>query len=107
MISDVDLISTYCIPYFTADGLDGCSKVSGFTVWKSLYYGTYLQTASELLIEDMISLNNQVNLYPMIIQPPSVTHRTADKPILFRNSTVIARSSVFGCEPDNVSLTYE
>ena len=87
----------------TGDGLPQCTRVSGFTVWKSYDFGLYLQVSTELMVSNIVSLENQVHVFPFVYSPSATAHQYASKPITIFNATIIGRSNTFGCDADIVS----
>ena len=43
------------------DGMTGCTLIQGFTIWKSFDYGLYFQAESEVQVQEIISIENQVS----------------------------------------------
>jgi hypothetical protein len=78
----------------------GCVKISGFTVYKSQYYGIYYQGNPELVVENNNLIDNQVGVYTLVHGPAPTSHVNANKKVILRNMMIMARSSLADCNND-------
>ncbi|XP_019623376.1 PREDICTED: fibrocystin-L-like [Branchiostoma belcheri] len=86
---------------FPPDGLNPCTKISGFTVWKNHDYGIYFQSGvKELVVENLLAADNQVGVFLMLIGPGSSGHKAVAKSMTIRNSHVVGTTPFFDCNTD-------
>ena len=49
--------------------------LSDFTVWKAWDFGVYVQTMSNMIVSGLVSIDNNLGLYPMILGPSATSHQ--------------------------------
>ena len=85
-----------------------CIRVSGFSIFKSVYWGIYLQVQASLLIDSNILGDNQVNLFTFVIRPSSLGHTFGNKRVDVKNNLIIGQSPPFNCttdiKPDDLNI---
>ena len=77
-----------------------CFKVTGFTIFKSSHYGIYYQGSAELSATENILVDNQINIFTIVIQPGALTHEAAEKKVFIENSLIVGQSEAFDCLKD-------
>ena len=77
-----------------------CIRISGFTVFKSMYWGIYYQGPQSIVVDSNILVDNQVNVYALVIEPKITFHLMSNKTYLLTNSLIVGKSSTFDCEAD-------
>ena len=77
-----------------------CVSISDFTVYKSSHYGIYYQGGASLLADSNVLVENQVNIFAMVIGPDISSHLIANKRIHVQNSCIVGRTSTFDCAND-------
>ena len=77
-----------------------CIRISGFTVFKSMYWGIYYQGPQSIIIDSNVLVDNQVNVYALVIKPNILLHQMSNKTYLLTNSLIVGKSSTFDCEAD-------
>jgi hypothetical protein len=87
------------LPTFAYSNLN-CVRMSGFTVFKSSHWALYYQGEADLLVDSNQLIDNQVNVFSMIIRPPSITHELENKTANIANSLIVGQSSSFDCSKD-------
>ncbi|XP_064635071.1 fibrocystin-L-like [Lineus longissimus] len=90
-------MGTFQLP---GDEQPGCSKLSGFRIWRAFDYGIYSQTESSILMNDLTMADNGVGIWNYVIGPASLTHICEDKTVTVQNSTFIGDSGTFSCSDD-------
>ena len=87
-----------------------CIKISGFTIFKSSHYGIYYQSYASLIVDSNVLIDNQINVFSMVIAPPGLSHLTSNKTILVQNSLIVGRSLKYDCDkdikPDDLNFQY-
>ena len=91
------------------DGILPCSMLANFVVYRTYDFGIYVQTSANVKVVNYLSIDNQLGLFPMVIQPPSASHLYADKWFEVDQSTFVGRSPDYGClgtlTGDNIRLS--
>ena len=77
-----------------------CVKISGFTVFKSQYYGIYYQSGGEVVIENNVMVDNQMTVFTIVFGPSPLSHEPANKKTIQRNSLMVGHSAAHDCEKD-------
>lgn len=77
-----------------------CTKIAGFTVFKSLHWGIYYEAYGSLIAENNILIDNQVSLFSMVVEPDPVEHKAESRTTIVRNSLMIGQTPVFDCTSD-------
>ncbi|XP_064635838.1 fibrocystin-L-like [Lineus longissimus] len=85
---------------FPGDEQPGCSKISGFRIWRAFDFGIYSQTASSMLINDVTMSDNGVGIYNYVYGPASKSHICEEKTVTVQNSAIIGDSGTFSCSDD-------
>ncbi len=93
------LIGVAVLPKFPFS-LD-CLLFSEFTVYKSVYVGLYYQGAPNVAFESNTLIDNQINIFPQVFGPASLSHYfKADRSISIKNNLIIGTSPSFNCMTD-------
>lgn len=77
-----------------------CTRVSGFTVFKSLHWGIYYESYGSLIVEENVLIENKVGLFSMVVEPNPIEHKAENKTSILRRSLVIGQSPTFDCKTD-------
>lgn len=77
-----------------------CVKISAFTIFKSSHYGIYYQGKGELLASENVLVDNQINVFTIVIEPGALTHTAAEKKVVIENSLIVGKSTAFDCLKD-------
>lgn len=77
-----------------------CVTISDFTIFKSVDYGIYYQNNQSLVIDSNILVDNQVGIFGMVLQPPSVSHVFGNKTYSISNTIVVGNSPFLNCSTD-------
>ncbi|XP_078617899.1 fibrocystin-L-like [Branchiostoma floridae x Branchiostoma japonicum] len=89
------------VSVFPGDGINPCTRISKFTVWKNHDYGIYFQAGvTEVVVENLLAADNQVNIFTMLFGPGSTSHRAVAKSMTIRNSHVVGTTPFFDCSTD-------
>lgn len=78
----------------------GCIKIAGFTVFKSMHWGLYYQAPMSVIVENNTLIDNYVNVFTMVIQPATIEHIFSGKYYKLRNTHLIGMSKEFDCVKD-------
>jgi hypothetical protein len=85
-----------------------CIRLRNFTVFKSSHWGIYYQKSSSLILESNVLVDNQINLFGIVIEPSPLTHEVASKSMVVRNSIIVGQSLSFDClrdvKPDDLNF---
>ena len=79
-----------------------CTRISGFTVYKSTNFAILYRAYSSVLIDSNILIDNQVGIYSFVMNPLSNTHQIGNKISTIQNNLIIGQSSVYDCSEDNL-----
>ncbi|XP_070541075.1 fibrocystin-L-like [Ptychodera flava] len=74
---------------FYSDGLQGCSKISNFMVYKSYDFGVWFHPECSVMMSDLVLVDNTCGIMPMIYNPPALSHVTSDKFVSLSNSLIV------------------
>jgi len=87
--------------YILWGGHSACTKVSGFTFHKTLFYGITAQTSSaHLVIDDVIIQDAPVGIYAIMTGPDATMHSAMNKDVTIKNSYIVGRSDSYDCSYD-------
>ena len=82
--------------------LPGCSRVSGFLIWKAYDYGFFSYCDSSIIVDHVIAVDNTVGLFPNVWGPHALSHRAADKYFILRHSLIVGTSPNYDCAEDSI-----
>lgn len=77
-----------------------CVRISGFTIFKSQYFGIYYQSTSELVIDSSTLIDNQIGAFTIIFSPSAKSHIVTTKKYYARDLVIVGKSKGFDCEKD-------
>ena len=77
-----------------------CIKISGFTVFKSVFWGIYYQGPQSVIVDSNVLVDNQVNVFAMVIGPSILGHVLSNKFYTLSNMLIVGKSSTFNCTKD-------
>ena len=77
-----------------------CTKISSFTIYKSVHYGIYYQDGSNIVVDSNIIIDSQINVFAKVVFPSILSHQTSNKYTLIRNSLIVGKSKDFSCTKD-------
>ncbi|XP_075681934.1 fibrocystin-L [Rhinoderma darwinii] len=84
--------------YMNEDGLQDCSLIRGFKLWRCWDYGIYIQIISSVQISDVFLAENGMGVLTIIYTPASVTHQISNKTVQISKSLLVGTSSDFDCK---------
>ena len=93
-LGGVVILPTYSFSKLT------CVSINSFSVYKSSHWGIYYQGVQSIIVDSNILIDNQVNVFTMVIQPSSLNHIPSTKTAQIKNSIIMGRSSSFDCTRD-------
>ena len=79
-----------------------CIRISGFTIYKSQYFGVYYQGNPELVVENNVLIGNKLGVYTIIHGPSPQSHIVTNKKLKTRDMLIIGSSAARSCENDIV-----
>jgi hypothetical protein len=79
-----------------------CTKISSFTIFKSVHYGVYYQASSNIIVDSNIIIDSQINVLAKVVFPSILSHQTSNKYSIIRNSLIVGKSRDFSCSKDLV-----
>jgi hypothetical protein len=82
------------------DEQDGCSKISGFKIWKAFDYGIYSQTKSSIVVSDVTVSDSGVGIFNYVFGPGSTSHICEVKTVTVKNAVIVGDSGTFSCTDD-------
>ncbi len=91
------LVGVYTLP---EDGIPTCGLISNFTVYKTYDFGVFYEAEASLEVSGIVSYDNQIGLFPMVIKPGASQHQFANKYITVRDSLFVGTTSAFDCNVD-------
>jgi hypothetical protein len=87
-----------------------CSKISKFTIFKSVHYGIYYQNKPSVIVDSNILVDNQINVLLKVIDPPVLEHIISRKTMVVKNSLIVGKTDSFDClndiYPENVNTKW-
>ncbi|XP_007934471.1 fibrocystin [Orycteropus afer afer] len=94
--------SLHGLHLYKEDGLDNCTRISGFLAFKNFDYGAMLHVENSVEIENITLVDNAVGLLAVVhmSSAPQISIRNVQ--IVLRNSVIVATSSSFDCIQDRV-----
>ena len=84
------------------EGFRECSMIAGYLTWKNLDYGVFIYPQSSVIVDHVIAVDNTVGLLPNVWGPHALTHKTANKYFILRNSLIVGTSPNYDCADDFV-----
>ena len=87
------------------DGISDCSMIYGYLTWRNLDYGLFSYPRHSVVVDNLIAVDNTVGVIPYVWGPAAVSHRTANKYFILRNSLVVGTSPNYDCADDGI-VTY-
>lgn len=88
------------LPY--TGGLPVCSMLYGYLTWNNLDYGMFIYPQSSVIVVNSIVVDNTVGVFPNVWGPHALSHKTADKYVIVRNSLIVGTSPNYDCAVDNI-----
>ena len=82
------------------DEPDKCSKLSGFTIYRSWVYGVYVQTECSIRLENSVLVDNRIGYFHMSIKPGSLTKMYEYKYSRVENVLFVGQSPSLDCTND-------
>jgi hypothetical protein len=79
------------------EGIIPCTMLANFTIYRTFDFGLYVQTVASVKVMNYLSIDNQLGLFPMIIEPSATGHLREDKVFEISQSTFVGRSSIYDC----------
>jgi hypothetical protein len=89
------------LPGFTYSPNLTCVTIRNFTIFKASHYGIYYQNPLSIFIDSNVLVDNQVNIFLMVIQPPLLAHEMAYKKMVVNKAVIVGESSSFNCTNDS------
>ncbi|XP_069076732.1 fibrocystin-L-like isoform X2 [Pleurodeles waltl] len=83
--------------YMQEDGLPGCSRIQGFTLWRCWDYGIYFQTTESVQINNVKLVDNGMGIFSIIYTPPATSHEMSTKTVTIKKSLLVGSSPNFNC----------
>ncbi|KAM6185543.1 LOW QUALITY PROTEIN: fibrocystin [Rhynchocyon petersi] len=83
-------------------GMDNCTRISGFLVFKNFDYGAMLHVQNSVDIENLTLVDNTVGLLAVVCVSSVLQSSTEEAQIMLRNSVIVATSSSFDCIQDKL-----
>ncbi|CAM4838655.1 unnamed protein product, partial [Rotaria magnacalcarata] len=74
-----------------------CILISGFRTYKAWYYGLYINTARNIIVDSCSLIDGNVGIYTFIIGPLALSHMVGNNTITIRNSLVIGAITPNDC----------
>jgi hypothetical protein len=75
-----------------------CLIISDFIIYKSVYTGIYHQSTANLIVDSNILIDNQLNIFPQVFSPTSVSHEfVSNRSIIISNNLIVGTSPSFNC----------
>ncbi|XP_060046033.1 fibrocystin isoform X3 [Erinaceus europaeus] len=94
--------SLHGLHLYKENGLDNCTRISGFLAFKNFDYGAMLHVENDLVVENITLADNAIGLLA-IVYVSSVSQRSIKNvQILLKNSVIVATSSSFDCIQDKM-----
>lgn len=78
-----------------------CIIFNGFTSWKNLDFGFYLQSTASLELKNSVIAENGLGVFTFVIGPSATGHSYADKSATIDDNVFIGKTSSFS-ESDDV-----
>ncbi|XP_003404487.2 fibrocystin [Loxodonta africana] len=94
--------SLHGLHLYKENGLDNCTKISGFLAFKNFDYGAMLHVENSVEIENITLVDNAVGLLTVVYMSSAPQSSIENIQIVLRNSVIVATSSSFDCIQDRV-----
>ncbi|CAF1377186.1 unnamed protein product, partial [Adineta steineri] len=75
-----------------------CVLFSGFTTYKSWYYGLYINTDRNIIVDSCTVVDGSVGILTFVIGPSPLTHMPGNNSIVIQNSLVIGSITPDDCD---------
>ncbi|CAF3592631.1 unnamed protein product [Rotaria sordida] len=84
-----------------------CVLFKGFKTYKTWYYGLYINTAHNIIIDSCQVADSSVGIFTLVIGPPATSHQFGNNSITIRNSIVAGAITQNDCSdtPDSTTLS--
>ncbi|CAF3637436.1 unnamed protein product [Rotaria sp. Silwood1] len=84
-----------------------CVLFKGFKTYKTWYYGLYINTPHNIIIDSCKIADSSVGIFTLVRGPSALSHETGNNSIIIRNSIVIGAITPNDCNdiPDNTTLS--
>ncbi|XP_021354106.1 fibrocystin-L-like [Mizuhopecten yessoensis] len=79
-----------------------CVQISNITAWKCRDSGIFYENSASVEINSVLLIENTVGTAPLVIGPAAISHLTADKYVLIKDSTVVGATTSFDCATDTL-----
>ncbi|XP_054826531.1 fibrocystin [Eublepharis macularius] len=95
--------SLHGVHLYRGDGFPNCTKIAGFISFKNYDYGVLFHLEGNVVVENMILVDNNVGLLPVLYCPSTELRCHLEKQYVeFRNSVLLATSFSFDCVKDRI-----
>ncbi|CAF3091006.1 unnamed protein product [Rotaria socialis] len=74
-----------------------CVLITGFRTYKAWYYGIYINTARNIIIDSCSVIDGNVGIFTFVIGPPALSHVVGNNTITIQNSVVIGAITPNDC----------
>ncbi|XP_075126263.1 fibrocystin-L-like [Leptodactylus fuscus] len=78
-------------------GLQDCTRIRRFKVWKCWDYGIYIQASSSAKISEVVLADNGMGIFTTIYAPEAGTHQISSKTVHISKSLLVGSSPDFDC----------
>lgn len=87
-----------------------CTKISKFTIFKSVHHGIYYNNAPSVIVDSNILVDNQLNVLLKVIKPAITEHEMSGKTMTVKNSLIVGKTDSFDCindiYPNNINTKF-
>lgn len=83
------------------EGTSPCTMIRGYTTWRNIDYGVFSYPTFSVILDNVIAVDNTVGVFPYVWGPRALTHVTADKFVILRNSLIVGTSPNYDCADYN------
>jgi hypothetical protein len=84
------------------EGLHECSKIANFLTWGNIDYGVFMFPKISIILSNVMAIDNPNGLLPNIWGPHALSHRTADKFFVLRDSLIVGTSPGYDCSDTSI-----
>ncbi|KAK0070514.1 fibrocystin-L [Biomphalaria pfeifferi] len=84
---------------------DSCIIYNGFTLWKNFDFGFYQNNIANVIYTKNILVENGVGIFPMVVGPNQVTHKSEDKFVEVNYNIFIGKTATFSETLDVLTKT--
>ena len=89
------------------NGHTPCTLLHGFRTWRNYDWGIFTMIAGSLQVQDHISIDDTIGLYPFIYRPPSASHQYENKYVQVTDSHYVGFSSASQCDDSQLLRSSE